>query len=108
MKIQQASTTGLVPLRKLPNPVATPPVVVDTVAPPKNEDAPPPNTREVRIGRFVKLLTRESLEHLRYLSTMWAFNMVGTTAGLIAATPVGVHFAHDNGVLLPFLGKIET
>lgn len=99
MKIQQAPQIASVPLRKLPGPVSTPAVAPDQVDI-KAADAPPPNTREVRIGRFVKLLTRESLEHLRYLSTMWAFNMVGTTAGLIAATPVGVHFAHDNAAIV--------
>ncbi|MBS2039374.1 hypothetical protein JST97_30595 [bacterium] len=100
MKIQQAPTNVSFPLRKLPGPVAPLTVTPDEVVAGKGEDSPPPNTREVRIGRFVKSLTRESLEHLRYLSTMWAFNMVGTTAGLIAATPIGVHFAHDNAAVV--------
>lgn len=61
-----------------------------------NPPEPPVNNREVRIARFVRNLRRESLEHLRYLSTIWAFNMVGTTVGLMAFTPIGIHFAHEN------------
>ena len=95
MKIQQGPQFSSVPQRKLPGPVSTPAVAPDKVdlKTPETPEPPPPNTREVRIGRFVKMLTRESLEHLRYLSTMWAFNMVGTTVGMIAATPLGIHFA---------------
>lgn len=102
MKIQQAP--GQLPpvSRKLPQPQAAPAPAAqtDTVeqAPIKRE--PPPNTRDVRIGRFVKNLTRESLEHLRYLSTIWAFNMVGTTAGLIAFTPLGVKLANENAAVV--------
>ncbi len=101
MKIQQGPQTISQPLRKLPSPVSPQPApAAPTADPVDSASTPPPNTREVRIGRFVKLLTRESLEHLRYLSTMYAFNMVGTTAGLIAATPVGIHFAHDNAAVV--------
>lgn len=99
MKIQQGPQTSSFALRKLPSPVSPPPPPVAAAEEP-TDSAPPPNTREVRIGRFVKLLTRESLEHLRYLSTMYAFNMVGTTVGLIAATPVGIHFANDNAAVV--------
>jgi hypothetical protein len=42
----------------------------------------------------------ESLEHLRYLSTIMAFNMVGTTVGMIAATPIGVHYAQGNAAVV--------
>jgi len=102
VKIQQGPQFSSVPQRKLPGPVSTPAVAPDKVdlKTPETPEPPPPNTREVRIGRFVKMLTRESLEHLRYLSTMWAFNMVGTTVGLIAATPIGIHFAHDNAAIV--------
>ncbi len=96
MKIQQAPATlpQLRPLPKAEPASATTPV--DKVEHPSQPPAPPPNTREVRITRFVKGLTRETLEHLRYLSTIWAFNMVGTTVGLVGATPLGVHLAKDN------------
>ncbi len=101
MKIQQGPRTSSLPLRKLPSPVSPPPpTATPDPEPIDSASTPPPNTREVRIGRFVKLLTRESLTHLRYLSTMYAFNMVGTTAGLIAATPLGIHFAQDNAAVV--------
>lgn len=102
MKIQQGPQFSQVPQRKLPGPVSTPVVAPDKLELQQSDgpEAPLPNTREVRIGRFVKMLTRESLEHLRYLSTMWAFNMVGTTVGMIAATPIGIHFAQDNAAIV--------
>jgi len=82
--------------KRLPGPAPAPPAVRETAPEKTAEKKPPPNTREVRIGRFVKSLTMESLEHLRYLSTIWAFNMVGTTVGLLAATPLGIRLAQDN------------
>lgn len=99
MKIQQGPQFSSQPLRKLPSPVAAQPAPAEE-QPVDSAPVPPPNTREVRIGRFVKLLTRESLSHLRYLSTMYAFNMVGTTVGLIGATPLGIHLADDNAAIV--------
>jgi len=103
VKIQQAPNQ-LPQLRKLPK--ATPPEVkvpaqdaVD-LAEPKAEVAPPPNTREVRVSRFVRTVRKEALEHLRYLSTIWAFNMVGTTVGTLAFTPLGIHLAKDNAAMV--------
>ncbi|MBT9584732.1 hypothetical protein IV102_15420 [bacterium] len=98
MKIQRAPNPTA-PRRKLPSPGA--PAVQDKVEQqPPPQELPPPNTREVRIGRFVKSLTLESLEHLRYLSTIMAFNMVGTTVGMIAATPIGIHYAQGNAAIV--------
>ena len=104
MKIQQ-TPHALVPLRKLPTPALAPeeaarPSETRDEAPKLEPDKKPPNTRQVRIGRFVQNLTLESLEHLRYLSTILAFNMAGTTLGLLAATPIGIHYAHDNAAVV--------
>lgn len=101
MKIQHAPVPSPL-VRK--RPVTSFSDAKEPVAPEPQEPAapppPPPNTREVRIGRFVQTLTRASLQHLRYLSTIMAFNMVGTTAGLIGFTPLAIKLAHENAAVV--------
>lgn len=71
--------------------------IVDTAS---TNSAEPANTREVRINRFVKTLSRESLEHVRYLSSIYAGNMVGTTIGALVATPIGIHLANESPAIV--------
>ncbi len=61
---------------------------------------PTTTTREERVVRFLKGVTRSSLEHLRFLSTIYAWNMVGTTVGAIGCTQLGIALAHENAAVV--------
>ncbi len=101
MKLQAVS--GFRPLPKLPSSQPASPAPT----PPNNTQEapePPENTREVRISRFVRGVTRESLEHLRFLSSMWGFAMVGATVGTLAFTPIGINLANENAAVVGGFG----
>lgn len=57
-----------------------------------------------RIGHFVRGVTTESLEHLRYLSAADAFGKVGSTLGSVALTPLAIRLANDNAALIGGIG----
>lgn len=53
-----------------------------------------------RLGHFVRGVTHESLQHLRYLSVANAFQKVGSTVGSLALTPLAIRLAQDNAPLI--------
>lgn len=53
-----------------------------------------------RVGHFVRGVTQESLQHLRYLSAANAFQKVGSTIGSLALTPLAIRMASDNAPLI--------
>jgi len=96
VKIQAPILATSAPPRKAePQPAASPAPQEPVDTPPEPQQ-PTTTTREQRVVRFLKGLTTSSLEHLRYLSSIYAWNMAGTTLGAIGFTPVGIHFAHEN------------
>lgn len=57
-----------------------------------------------RVGHFVRGVTLESLQHLRYLSAANAFQNVGSALGSVAITPLAIRMANDNAALIGGLG----
>lgn len=53
-----------------------------------------------RIGHFVRGVTQESLQHLRYISAANAFQNVGSALGSLALTPLAIRLASDNAPLI--------
>lgn len=53
-----------------------------------------------RVGHFVRGVTLESLQHLRYLSAASAFQKVGSTLGSVGFTPLAIKLASDNAPLI--------
>ena len=53
-----------------------------------------------RIGHFVRQVTSESLQQVRYLSVANAFQKVGSTVGSLALTPLAIKMASDNAPLI--------
>ncbi|MCA9781603.1 MAG: hypothetical protein KC800_33020, partial [Candidatus Eremiobacteraeota bacterium] len=53
-----------------------------------------------RIAHFMRGVTQESLQHLRYLSAANAFQKVGSTVGSLALTPLAIRVASDNAPLI--------
>ncbi len=60
--------------------------------------------RGKRVAHFVRGMTLESLQHLRYLSVANAFRNVGGTLGSVGLTPLAVHLARDNAALVGGIG----
>jgi hypothetical protein len=54
----------------------------------------------LRIGHFVRGMTQESLQHVRYLAGASAFRNVGSTLGQLLATPVAIKLAHENAAVV--------
>jgi hypothetical protein len=69
-------------------------------ADPIDSSAPLAGDAGQRIGHFVRGVTLESLQHLRYLSTANAFQQVGSTVGSLALTPLAIRLASDNAPLI--------
>lgn len=53
-----------------------------------------------RIGHFIRGVTHESLQHVRYLAGASAFRNVGSTLGSIAFTPLAIKLASDNAAVV--------
>ncbi len=53
-----------------------------------------------RIGHFVRTVTQESLQHVRYLSGAAAFRNVGSAVGSLTLTPLAIKMASDNAALV--------
>ncbi len=53
-----------------------------------------------RIAHFLRGVTQESLEQLRYISTASAFHNVGSAAGSLALTPLAIRVAENNAPLI--------
>ena len=53
-----------------------------------------------RIAHFMRGVTQESLQHLRYLSAANAFQKVGSTVGSLALTPLAIRVASDSAPLI--------
>lgn len=53
-----------------------------------------------RIAHFMRGVTQESLQHLRYLSAASAFQKVGSTVGSLALTPLAIKLANENAALV--------
>jgi hypothetical protein len=53
-----------------------------------------------RIGHFVRGMTHESLQHVRYLAGASAFRNVGSTLGQLVATPIAIKLAHENAAII--------
>jgi hypothetical protein len=53
-----------------------------------------------RIAHFMRGVTQESLQHLRYLSAANAFQKVGSTVGSLALTPLAIKVASNNAPLI--------
>lgn len=60
--------------------------------------------RGKRVAHFVRGMTQESLQHLRYLSVASAFRNVGGTLGSVALTPLAIKLANENAALVGGLG----
>lgn len=54
----------------------------------------------LRIGHFVRGMTHESLQHVRYLAGASAFRNVGSTLGQLIATPIAIKLAHENAAVV--------
>ncbi len=86
------------------------PLVTEPVVEAKAESLPTdtvesqPNTRETRINHFVTKSGKASLEYLRYLSTIYAANLVGSTVGSLIFTPIGIHLAKDQAAVVGGFG----
>lgn len=99
---------------KLPQATVTPKLCA-AIAPQKaEEDIKPevpqdsvaelPNTRETRINHFVAKSGKASLEYLRYLSTIYAANLVGSTVGSLIFTPIGISLAKEQAAVVGGFG----
>jgi hypothetical protein len=53
-----------------------------------------------RIGHFVRGMTHESLQHVRYLAGASAFRNVGSTLGQLVATPIAIKLASENAAVV--------
>lgn len=53
-----------------------------------------------RIGHFVRGMTHESLQHVRYLAGASAFRSVGSTLGQLLATPIAIKLANENAAIV--------
>ena len=53
-----------------------------------------------RIGHFVRSVTHESLQHVRYLAGASAFRNVGSALGSIAFTPLAIKLASENAAVV--------
>ncbi len=53
-----------------------------------------------RIGHFVRGMTHESLQHVRYLAGASAFRNIGSTLGQLVATPIAIKLAQENAAVV--------
>lgn len=73
---------------------------IDSVPDSIQTDQPLQGDAGKRVGHFVRGVTLESLQHLRYLSAASAFQKVGSTIGSVGLTPVAIKLASDNAALI--------
>ena len=57
-----------------------------------------------RVGHFVRGVTLESLQHLRYLSAATAAGNIGSALGSLTLTPLAISVANENAALIGGLG----
>lgn len=81
-----------------------PPELPANASEPSDSVEKPVNNRETRIQKFVAKSGQASLEYLRYLSTIYAANLVGSTVGSLIFTPVGIHLANENAAVVGGFG----
>lgn len=53
-----------------------------------------------RIGHFVRGVTHESLQHVRYLAGASAFRNIGSALGSLTFTPLAIKLASDNAAMV--------
>lgn len=53
-----------------------------------------------RVGHFVRGMTHESLQHVRYLAGAAAFRNVGSALGSLAITPLAIKLASENAAVV--------
>lgn len=103
IKIANADTSPLVRAAK-----AAPKEVVETesvaAAPVDSKEEAPVGVLSgdagQRIGHFVRGVTHESLQHVRYLAGASAFRNVGSALGSIGFTPLAIKLASENAAVV--------
>jgi hypothetical protein len=99
MLIQSTRRPQLEKTRPTPGPSDT--VAQEPPSPPQDPEAGLlAGSAGDRIGHFMRGVTQESLQHLRYLSAANAFQKVGSTVGSLALTPLAIRVASDSAPLI--------
>ncbi len=111
MQILSATTSGKTEtLVRKAAPAAEATAVAETTAPAEVADSAQLDGGEAagvlsgdagqRVGHFVRGMTHESLQHVRYLAGAAAFRNVGSALGSLAITPLAIKLASENAAVV--------